>query len=680
MGATGGGINIKGLKQKPALMLIVVSFMFLASVLACAAEAEIRIMPLGDSITEGTVGSSDDTGYRRSLYLSLAAAGCDINFVGGLATGIPTDFDRDHEGHFGWQADQIRDNVYNWLDSNPADIVLLHIGTNDITGANEDVAEVNDILNEIYTYSPDITVVLAARLILRNDSKNPETIAFNDAVEAMAQDRIAGGDDIIIVDMEYALTYPDDLADSVHPNDNGYAKMAEVWYDALIDYFTPEITSAPITNAKIGVLYTYDVNAIGYPDPNYTLIEYPPGMTIEPDTGLIEWIPTSANDVNVTVEAGNDIADTNQSFTIIIPTGIEFDANSSATNGDVSSDKISWQHTIGNGSDRILLVGTVGKNKNDTALIIDTITYNNVAMMPVEGSAIMIGTGAGNDLRLKTELYYLLDSNLPPAGAYDVNVTYSGSVKRMCTGAISLKNVEQQPAEAVTTNYNENSDIISTNITTLTDGAWLIDVIGCSNLGIFDANEGGEQIERFDVNSISSAAAGGTRLAGSAGSAAMSWIFSSGAERLVHSVAAFAPVKMMIISGYILEPNDTPVEGVVVSATPAGSSDITDPNGYYEIMVSYDWSGTITSTKGGLIFSPPQRIYNNVTIDHLQEDFEDISIYNLDGIGYIDFGDLRVMTENWLNSGAGIGGDINNNGSGDGIVDFFDFADFSLVW
>ena len=41
-----------------------------------------RIMPLGDSITRGTLGSSDDTGYRRSLFLQLIGAGYTVDFVG----------------------------------------------------------------------------------------------------------------------------------------------------------------------------------------------------------------------------------------------------------------------------------------------------------------------------------------------------------------------------------------------------------------------------------------------------------------------------------------------------------------------------------------------------------------------------------------------------------------------
>ncbi len=212
----------------------------LALIIAGPAYGEIKIMPLGDSITKGS-GSSDSTGYRRALYLSLIGAGYDVNFVGSLNGGIPTDFDQDHEGHSGWHADEIRDNVYTWLGTNPADIVLLHIGTNDISGGDEDVNEVEAILDNIDQYEADNgthIAVFLARIILRGDTKNAQTIAFNDAVDAMVAARVVAGDAIVIVDMETALTYPDDLADSVHPNDTGYSKMANAWLVAVDDFLS----------------------------------------------------------------------------------------------------------------------------------------------------------------------------------------------------------------------------------------------------------------------------------------------------------------------------------------------------------------------------------------------------------------------------------------------------------
>ncbi len=213
--------------------------------------AVTRIMPLGDSITRGG-GSSGQTGYRRPLYFMLENAHYDVKFTGSLVNGDPPDFDRDHEGHGSYRADQVRDYVYSWLTAHPADIVLLHIGINDIAGGNEDVNEVADILKNIDRWENDnatpVTVIVA-RIVLRWDGNDPETIAFNDAVEAMVQQRIADGDNLIMVDMEHALNYPDDLYDGVHPNDVGYAKMAQVWDDALTAILPPPVV--PTSNVEV---------------------------------------------------------------------------------------------------------------------------------------------------------------------------------------------------------------------------------------------------------------------------------------------------------------------------------------------------------------------------------------------------------------------------------------------
>jgi len=200
--------------------------------------SQTRIMPLGDSITEGVLGSSDDTGFRRALYLSLAGAGYSVHFVGSRVNGSPTDFDRNHEGHSGWRADQIRDSTSSWLTANPADIILLHIGTNDISQGqtvSSTINEVNQILERIDAKST-ATVVFLARIINRNDGYSATTSNYNVQLKALADTRIANGDLIIIVDQEAALNYPSDLADAVHPNDAGYAKMAQCWFTTLSDY------------------------------------------------------------------------------------------------------------------------------------------------------------------------------------------------------------------------------------------------------------------------------------------------------------------------------------------------------------------------------------------------------------------------------------------------------------
>ncbi len=227
---------------------IVAATIVLGLLLFCADStySQIRIMPLGDSITKGVTGSSDSTGYRRALYLSLTGAGYSVNFVGSQANGHPTDFDRAHEGHGGWRADQIRDSISGWLTKNPADIILLHIGTNDISQGQtvgSTVHEVKQILDRIDAKST-ATVVFLARIINRSDGYSARTTTYNRQLKDSADRWIMNGDRIIVVDQETALSYPADLADAVHPNDTGYGKMAQCWFTALSSYLAAGVASA----------------------------------------------------------------------------------------------------------------------------------------------------------------------------------------------------------------------------------------------------------------------------------------------------------------------------------------------------------------------------------------------------------------------------------------------------
>ncbi|MCX5632522.1 MAG: GDSL-type esterase/lipase family protein, partial [Phycisphaerae bacterium] len=192
---------IEDLKQKQISTLVAISVVLLGCFSArTVANESVKIMPLGDSITRGRYGSPNSHGYRKPLYDKLTDANYNFDFVGGQTDGnFP---DPHHEGHDGWHADtagtsDILGQVYNWLTANPADIVLLHIGTNDISNGGQDANEVNDILDEIDRYSTDVKVILA--LIINRQTYNPQTTQFNHDVNDMAQSRIAAGDDIIIV-------------------------------------------------------------------------------------------------------------------------------------------------------------------------------------------------------------------------------------------------------------------------------------------------------------------------------------------------------------------------------------------------------------------------------------------------------------------------------------------------
>jgi PKD repeat protein len=217
-------------------------------------DVPVRIMPLGDSITAGKssgIPDADDEqwiAYRKDLYDRLLLASRNIDFVGSLTNGqFYAGFDPQHEGHSGWTDSQVSLNIYNWLQATPADVVLLHIGTNNL---DPSPADVEHLLNEIDRYEADANrpvIVVLARIINRNIQTSVVT-QFNNNVAAMASART--GDEIIIVDMEngaglnYNLQPGGDMWDNLHPYATGYAKMANVWFNALTPIL-PECSAAP---------------------------------------------------------------------------------------------------------------------------------------------------------------------------------------------------------------------------------------------------------------------------------------------------------------------------------------------------------------------------------------------------------------------------------------------------
>lgn len=112
-----------------------------------------RIMPLGDSITfdwrfDDTRTDAERSGYRNYLWYKLENAGYSADFVGSRTTGaaISPPFDGDNEGHPGWTSYQLSNHVYNYLQANATDVVLLYIGTNDM---GTSVSGVEKILDEV---------------------------------------------------------------------------------------------------------------------------------------------------------------------------------------------------------------------------------------------------------------------------------------------------------------------------------------------------------------------------------------------------------------------------------------------------------------------------------------------------------------------------------------------------
>ncbi len=266
-------------------------------------QTPLKIMPLGNSITYDTYtgdprDAGDKIGYRYKLYLLLNQAGYSINMVGSENAGYNYFNDDENAGFPGWRDNQLADLIETgYLYSYPADIILLHIGTNDVSASDYSTTDVNRLLNAVDAYetgSGKPVLVLLAKIISREDfpcNSHPGTISYNNNLVTMANNRISAGDKLIVVDMECGATinYSTDMIDLVHPNQSGYDKMGQKWFDVINTINTaPIISNIDNQTRQEGTAFT-----------NIVLDNYI--YDIEDEDQYITWTISPVNPVNLNV-------------------------------------------------------------------------------------------------------------------------------------------------------------------------------------------------------------------------------------------------------------------------------------------------------------------------------------------------------------------------------------------
>ncbi len=230
----------------------VVGIMLIAAskVIAAQAPPPLHIMPLGDSITQGTVPG----GYRLPLYQLLTNAGYNIDFVGSTTVnGAPNLPDSDHEGHSGWRIDQI-DSIILGVFGQIADpdIILVLIGTNDY-GQNYDTAHATNRLESLVvkmaTARPNAKIIVA-NLLARGEPYNTQIQnTFNPFLPSMVARQQSLGRQVYFDDLRSAVPLSD-MPDQLHPGQVGYQKMATNWFGVISSFFTPQGSTNPPTLSR----------------------------------------------------------------------------------------------------------------------------------------------------------------------------------------------------------------------------------------------------------------------------------------------------------------------------------------------------------------------------------------------------------------------------------------------
>lgn len=254
----------------------------------------LRIMPMGDSITQGT--GAGDCGYRNDLHRLLKGSGRAFDFVGGKH--VPGDItpDNDHWGRSGWQIsgttvevagksyvslqganrpglfEEMKDAISPaYFSTNPdvRNVILLMIGVNDhlhqvvestrgrsggdanrdATGDGQEfiaegcIARLQALLGEINARAAGhglrIEVVVGTIPGLstgwKGDAVSEVTVRqglrYNEWIRAELPASTFSHLTLKVVDMAGPLEGK--LADTVHPNAAGYGAIARVWFDAI---------------------------------------------------------------------------------------------------------------------------------------------------------------------------------------------------------------------------------------------------------------------------------------------------------------------------------------------------------------------------------------------------------------------------------------------------------------
>ncbi|MEO5715501.1 MAG: autotransporter-associated beta strand repeat-containing protein [Luteolibacter sp.] len=230
--------------------------------------ANLKIMPLGDSITYGFNGGN--AGYRGLLYNLLNSIASGFRYIGtsierpGSLPVSPID-QRHNEGHSSYAINDISNNLDgfdnskflqyggpernpnggHWFDGIPnvrdpmyPDVITLMIGTNDIVDLTGVQTRLHNLLSKITTQRP------AAKLIVATITPLPAFTANVTAYNGIIASEVAAfqsvGKQVFLVDMKTGFPANGLDPDNIHPNDIGFTFMASQWRDAILSAFATQ--------------------------------------------------------------------------------------------------------------------------------------------------------------------------------------------------------------------------------------------------------------------------------------------------------------------------------------------------------------------------------------------------------------------------------------------------------
>jgi lysophospholipase L1-like esterase len=239
---------------------------------AQVASNSYKIMPLGDSITDGYYEVPG--GYRIELWNKALSNDWKIEFVGSLSNGPDSLGSRQHEGYIGYTIAQISALVDKEIATYNPQMILLHIGTNDVLQSyelNHAPSRLQSLIERIFRDSPSVQLLVATITPLASTTQNADVKTYNAAIPKIVSYEQSLGHHITLVD-EYSALTPSDLNDGIHPSLKGYNKMGDVWATAIQPLLPQQYSSS--RSSKKQQVIAYDGGSFTKNSQNFPIGQY----------------------------------------------------------------------------------------------------------------------------------------------------------------------------------------------------------------------------------------------------------------------------------------------------------------------------------------------------------------------------------------------------------------------
>ncbi|KAI0168190.1 SGNH hydrolase-type esterase domain-containing protein [Pestalotiopsis sp. NC0098] len=205
----------------------------------------LRIMTLGASVCRGDV-SNGTLGFRKPLRDKLVANGNMVNMVGSVRVG--EFLDNDVEAHGGNRVDQVHDWASYSVPLTKPNLFLINVGSNDCLQKWDTPnyhVRLNDFVSFLLEQSPNGTVVLSTLLTNTVPGTEPCIFDINEQIRALYARMREQGMRVVMAEMHDQFVpegdtlerpHPGNITpDGTHPDDAGYAMMAKIFYQTILE-------------------------------------------------------------------------------------------------------------------------------------------------------------------------------------------------------------------------------------------------------------------------------------------------------------------------------------------------------------------------------------------------------------------------------------------------------------